>query len=251
MEAGNAAGATAAQLNAAVSDRTAAVLYPAHLESKPGSLKLAAVAEIAHRRSVPLLVDAAYLNTPPEIMRSFSRAGADLVCFSAKYHLGPNSGGFICGRRELIDAVAGLDFTRYESGKYLTFGRPFKLDRHIIVATVVALEEWFAMDHAARWHGFAEKIGVIVRTLAGVRGVTATPRYFTMDERLEAAPVNCAAINFDPGSAHTAASVCDALISGEPSIATVALGSTLVIAADTLLDGEEDQIAKRLKELLA
>jgi L-seryl-tRNA(Ser) seleniumtransferase len=195
-------------------------------------------------------VDAAYLNYPTEIMRSFSAAGADLVCFSAKYYWGPNSGGFICGRKDLIDAVAGVDFTRYESGKYLAFGRPFKLDRHVIVGTVVALEEWLAMDHKARWEGYPRKVETIARSLRGIRGLTLTPRYFTMDERLEPEPVNCLALKFDPQSGLTFQKVCDALLAGNPSIATVVLGDVLVVAVDTVLDGQELVIAERLRAAL-
>ncbi len=119
----------------------------------------------ARNHGVPVLVDAAYLNDPPSIMSTFIPRGADLVCFSAKYFWGPNSSGFICGRRDLIDAVAGIDFTRYESGKYLTFGRPWKMDRQIIVATVLALKEWLEMDHKARWESYREKVAAMRRVL--------------------------------------------------------------------------------------
>jgi seryl-tRNA(Sec) selenium transferase len=197
-----------------------------------------------------VLVDAAYLNYPPEVMRSFNTAGADLVCFSAKYYWGPNSGGFICGRKDLIDAVAGVDFTRYESGKYLSFGRPFKLDRHTIVATLVALEEWLEMDHSARWRSYLEKVEVIHRAVRDIPGIRSAPRYFTMDERLESDPINCLAIEFDPASGHTAQLLSDQLAAGDPSIATVVLGETLVIAVDTVLDGQERTIAERLRKAL-
>jgi len=226
------------------------VLYPAHLENKPGSLPLRELAGAAHDRGIPVLVDAAYLNDPPSRMSSFTAAGADLVCFSAKYFWGPNSGGFLAGRRDLVDAVAGVDFTRYESGKYLAFGRPFKLDRQIIVGTVVALEQWMAMDHTARWAGYARKVEFLRDCLRGISGITATPQYFTMDERLIASPVNCLALSFSPESRWTAERLSADLMAGEPSIATVALGDTLVIAVDTVLDGQERAIAERVSALL-
>jgi hypothetical protein len=190
------------------------------------------------------------MNYPTEIMRSFSAAGADLVCFSAKYFWGPNSGGFICGRRDLIDAVTGVDFTRYESGKYLSFGRPFKLDRHIIVATVVALEEWLALDHQARWENYQRKVGTIMNKLRGIPCLTLTPRCFTMDERLEAEPINCLAIGFDPQCGCDAQKTCGALGAGDPSIATVVLDDVLVVAVDTVLDGQDKIIAEQLRSIL-
>jgi D-glucosaminate-6-phosphate ammonia-lyase len=247
VEAGDSSGTTPAQLEQTIHAQTAMMLFPAHLNDKPGTVPLAAAAEIAKRRKVPLLVDAAYLNYPVELMPSFGRAGADLVCFSAKYFWGPNSGGFIYGRKDLIDAVAGVDFTRYESGKYLTFGRPFKLDRQIIAGVVVALEEWLAMDHQARWRGYAAKVDA-VRDAARNAPYPMRPMYFTMDERLEASPVNCLAIQF-PDQANAEA-ICARLAAGEPSIAAVPLGEHLVLAMDTVLDGQEQQIATRLGEEL-
>jgi len=250
VEAGSDAGTTAEQFTNAIGPDTAVILFPAHLDRKNGTLALGEVIPIARARKVPVLVDAAYLNYPPEVMRSFNAAGADLVCFSAKYYWGPNSGGFICGRKDLIDAVAGVDFTRYESGKYLAFGRPFKLDRHTIVATLVALEEWLEMDHNARWKGYVDKVGAIERAVREVPHIRSAARYFTMDERLENNPVNCLAIEFDPASGHRAQAVSDKLAAGDPSIATVVLGETLVVAVDTVLDGQERIIADRLRKAL-
>jgi L-seryl-tRNA(Ser) seleniumtransferase len=183
-------------------------------------------------------------------MRSFIEKGADLVCFSAKYFGGPNSGGFICGCQDLIDAVAGIDFTDYEAGKYRTFGRPFKLDRHVIVGVVVALKEWLEMDHSARWEGYARKVHYLCKELQAIPDITAQPKYFTMDERLIEEPVNCLAIHPESRSGWSAQKISDALIDGEPSIATPVVGDILVVAMDTLLEGEEFLIAKRLKDLL-
>jgi D-glucosaminate-6-phosphate ammonia-lyase len=250
-EAGDDHGTTLEQLSAAIGPNTAVILFPAHLGGKPGTVGLREVTNLGRERGVPTLVDAAYMNYPTEIMRSFSVAGADLVCFSAKYFWGPNSGGFICGRRDLIDAVAGVDFTRYESGKYLSFGRPFKLDRHIIVATVVALEEWLALDHKARWENYRRKVETIMNGLRGAPGLTLTPRYFTMDERLEPEPVSCLAIKFDPRCGWNAQKTCDALAAGDPRIATGVLDDVLVVAVDTVLDGQERMIAERLAAILS
>jgi L-seryl-tRNA(Ser) seleniumtransferase len=249
IETGSTVETTAENLERACSARTAAVMFPAHLETRSGTLPLRAVAEIARKHGIPVLVDAAYMNYPTSIMHSYLDAGADLVCFSAKYFWGPNSGGFICGRRDLIEAVAGIDFTRYESGKYLTFGRPFKLDRHTIAATVVALEEWLAMDHEARWASYARKVEEMRSRLAGLNGISTNARYFTMDERLVAEPVSCMTVEF-PGGPPEAERISAELLAGEPSIATVVLDDKLVVAVDTLLGEQHMEIGKRLRELL-
>ena len=117
VEAGSPERCDITQLLKAIGPQTAAILFPAHLDGTPGTVSLHDVLSVARPRGVPVLVDAAYLNYPIESMRTFTDAGADLVCFSSKYFGGPNAGGFICGRKTLVDAVAGLDFTRFESGR--------------------------------------------------------------------------------------------------------------------------------------
>jgi len=244
-------GATPDQLVSAIGPKTGLILHPAHLDGKPGTVGLTEVSRIARTKGVPVFVDAAYSNDPPERMRSFTAAGADLVCFSAKYFGGPNAGGFIAGRADLMAAVTAADFTRYESGKYLKFGRAFKLDRQIVVGVVAALEEWFAMDHAARWAGYKKKAEFLVAALVGVPGIKASAEWFTMDERLVTERANCAAIRFLPGSQHTAASVSGALLGGEPKIATVVLDDVLVAGVDSLLDGQEEILGRELRHVLS
>ena len=96
--------------------RVAAAFVPAHLDELPGAVPLREVAALARERGIPTLADAAFLNYPPESMRRFTAEGADLVCFSAKYFYGPNTGGFVVGRADLVDAVAAVDFTNFETG---------------------------------------------------------------------------------------------------------------------------------------
>jgi D-glucosaminate-6-phosphate ammonia-lyase len=242
-------GGTAVDIEHAITAHTAMIMFPAHLDGKPGTLGMRETSAIARKHNIPLLVDAAYLNFPTSIIHGFLEAGADLLCFSAKYYWGPNSGGFICGRKDLIEAVAGLDFTRYESGKYLTFGRPFKLDRHTIVATVVALEEWFAMDHVARLASYGEKVEAMSRVLYGIPGIQTAAKYFAMDETIEDTPVTCMTVNFSQNG--QAERISDALLAGDPCIATVVVDGKLVVAVDTLLDDQHLIIAERLHELLS
>jgi L-seryl-tRNA(Ser) seleniumtransferase len=225
-------------------DRVACVFYPGHLDGMPGTRRFAEVARLARGRGIPVLVDAAFLNYPPETMRRFWDLGADLVCFSAKYFYGPSGGGFVCGRADLVDAVAGVDFTGFESAAYLAFGRPFKLDRHTVVGTVLALEEWYEMDHAARFAAYAEAVGSIRAALPA--GIRAEPMFFTMEETLvPGPPVNCLVVHLpDAPAAH------QALREGEPAIVCHLDGDRLVVAVDAMAAGDESLVAARLRMLL-
>jgi len=248
VEAGSENGTTLPELKRAFGPQTAMVLLPAHLERKSGTIALEEVSSVAHAHGIPVFMDAAYMNDPPSLMSSFLPRGADLVCFSAKYFWGPNSSGFVGGRRDLIETLAGIDFTRYESGKFLTFGRPWKMDRHNIVATVVALEEWLALDHAARWASYREKVAAMRSLLADTPSIRTEQKYFTMDERLLDEPVNCMAVEFS-GGGQQAEQVSAELLSGDPSIAAVVLDNKLVVAVDTVLADQHLTIARRLQKI--
>jgi L-seryl-tRNA(Ser) seleniumtransferase len=225
-------------------ERVACVFFPGHLDGLSGTRRFGEVARLARARGIPTLVDAAFLNYPPDSMRRFAELGADLVCFSAKYFYGPSGGGFVCGRAELVEAVAGVDFTGFESADYLTFGRPFKLDRHTVVGTVVALEEWHAMDHEARFAGYARAVATI--RAAVPESVHAEPMFFTMQERLvPGPPVNCLVVYPpDPAGAQRA------LSDGVPAIVCHLDGERLIIAVDAMGPGEEVLVAERLAALL-
>jgi D-glucosaminate-6-phosphate ammonia-lyase len=252
VEAGDAGGTTLEELDAAIGAGTAMICLPAHLDGAGGTVRLPEVAALARRRGVPVLVDAAYLNYPVDLMGSFTAAGADLVCFSAKYFGGPNGGGFIAGRADLIDAVAGVDFTRFESGRYLIFGRPFKLDRQIVVGVVAALREWLTMDHAARFAGYGRLAGIVADRLAGIAGVRATPMFFSMQETLHPAPepVNCLVVEIGPQTGTTAEVVEAALAAQDPAVLVHLRGDSIVVDVEVMNEAEAELVADRLAQLV-
>jgi D-glucosaminate-6-phosphate ammonia-lyase len=251
VEVGSEAVTRREEIDQAIGPNTVALYLPAHLDGHNGTVPLRDVAAIGRGHGIPTFVDAAYMNYPVEIMGSFNAQGADLVCFSAKYFGGPNGGGLICGREDLIAAVAAIDFTRHESGPYRRFGRAFKMDRQVVVATVLALQEWFAMDHEARWQGYRRQVENLCRGLAELPEATLTPMCFTMDERLIPDPVNCLVVDFAPTAARSAAQVSHALACGNPSIRCIVEGSALVIVVETIRDGDENVIAERVRQAVA
>jgi L-seryl-tRNA(Ser) seleniumtransferase len=217
--------------------RAAAVLHPAHLDRD--GVPLADVAPAARAAGVPVVVDAAYLSYPvPELAR-WSCAG-DVACFSAKYFWGPNGGGFVAGRGSLVADVAALDFVGYESGPWRTFGRAWKLDRATVAATVAALEEWVALDHEARWRGYAALASDLAARLGVVARVELTQ--FTLDERLVDGPVNAVVV-------HGAGSLAAPLAAGDPSVRAIAAGDALVFCTEALGAGEIDEIASAVSAI--
>jgi L-seryl-tRNA(Ser) seleniumtransferase len=231
---------SAERLAAALTADVAAILHPAHLDDRDGTLPIEAVLEVAAARGVPVIVDAAYLSYPTELIGRWTGAGAGLVCFSAKYFYGPNAGGFMAGERALIEAVAALDFTHFEAGPYLNFGRPFKLDRTAIVATVLALEEWLEMDHGARWRDYERRVASLAGRLREGSGLGIEERQFTLDERLVEGPFN--ALVLDLGTTESAAAAERRLAEGEPRIICVRLDSRLVFCVETVRPEQDEAL---------
>ncbi|MEO8448921.1 MAG: beta-eliminating lyase-related protein [Gemmatimonadota bacterium] len=248
--AGGAGGTTEAEVEAAIGPNTAALFLPAHLDRSAGTVGLARLVAVGRSHGIPVLVDAAYLCWPLELMPSHIAAGADLVCFSAKYFGGPNAGGFIAGSRRMIDWVSVNGFLRYESGPYRTFGRPLKMDRQTIVGVVVALEEWLALDHSERWARYRRQVAELADLIGGIPGISSEPKYFTMDERLVPEPVNSLVVTVPSVGRRTAQSVAAALEAGSPSISCSAEGSTLIVCMDVLRDEEIPIIGAALRALL-
>jgi len=235
----------------AVREDVACAFVPAHLlDGFSGVSQLSTLIERVHRVGIPVVVDAAYLSYPIELLREFARCGADLCCFSAKYFFGPNAGGFVSGRRELIEIVSGLDFTGFESGRFRTFGRPFKMNRYDVATTALALREWVGLDHAKRWQRYADSVARIAQSVPRRTGLRAEPRLFTMSEELvTGSSVNCLALTFD-NCGCTAGSVAARLEAGDPIVATIVQADTLIVAVDALLAGQDVLVAQRLARAL-
>lgn len=246
LEVGTSDGTSEAELRSSLTDDVACVLHPVHLEEQNGTLPLARVAEIAHEASVPVIVDAAYMSYPTELIARYGNEGADLVCLSAKYFWGPNGGGFVYGRQGLIDAIAQIDFTRFESGAHLIFGRAFKLDRATVIATTVALQEWLAMDHAARWDSYRRRAEAIAQALGDRIPASVRTGCFTLDERLVDEPVNSVLVVPDHDAGRTAAQLEELLAAGVPSVRAVAVGDTLSCCLETVLPAQDALLVERV-----
>ena len=246
VEVGSENGTRTEQIEEAVDDATAMILYPAHLASKAGSVSISEVSKVARAHNVPLFVDAAFMNYPTDVLQGLIDQGADLVAVSAKYFGGPNAGGFIMGRTDLIEAVRNVYFTRYESGAYLKYGRPLKMDRHTVVAVVVALEDWLERDHEERLRSWKLRGELLCDGLQGLSGINARPMCFTLDERIVPEPVNCVTLNFDSATPLTATKLAQALKDEDPQILTIPEGDVLIVAIDEMTDAEARYVASRI-----
>ena len=236
------------ELEAAIGERTAAVAYLiSPVTSPPGVLTLEQVIAIAHKRSVPVIVDAASMLPPRENLTKFLRLGADLVSFSGgKGIRGPQSTGILAGRRDLVRAVA------LNASPNQALGRAAKTSKEEICGLVTALECFMAEDEKAEMKRYTDVCVAIVEALGDIRGVRAV---------VEHDPVNRviphAVVYFTPdwvGPSGHAVQV--ALAQGEPHI-YVQQGAhqggyfdEIAIDAINVQPGDEAIIAARLREEL-
>jgi L-seryl-tRNA(Ser) seleniumtransferase len=235
------------ELEGSIGERTAAVLFPAHLDELAGIVPLDEVIRLAHAKGVPVIVDAAAQVYPLDRFLSFTTSGADLVAYSCKYFGGANSTGILCGRRDLIEAVSLQGFIGFEHHTNRKgLGRGFKIDRQEIVCTVVAVEEWLEMDHDRRLAETERRIGAIQRAIERAPGVS-----FELIRQRGAGP-RVLAITVDPAAAkRSAEDVVKALRDGNPAIWINSRPGVLLVNPEPLrVENDVELVARRLRELL-
>ncbi len=247
IEVGSERETTAAQLEAAIGPRTAGILYAARSEGTDGVLALTDVVRIAAKKGVAVLVDAAADVYPLDRMTWLAgKSGADLVCFGAKYLGSANSTGIICGRKGLMEAVVLHDFISYENYDNRSLGRGYKVDRQEIIATVVALQEWFAADHGARFAVQEQRVATIAQGLAGLPHVKTERLWPRKSAWLQIR------VSFDEAKVgQTGAAVQQALRDGDPSIRVRLEDGQIVLYVHNLKEGEAQIIAERLRRELS
>ena len=246
VEVGDDRKTTVEQLEVAIGPNTAGILYLARGEGTGGVLPLTEVIAIAKRKGVAVLVDAAAEVYPLDRMTWLPKSGADLLCFGAKYFGSAHSTGILCGRRDLMEAAVLNNFIAYEAQDNHCIGRGYKVDRQEVIATVVALREWFTMNHEERFQVQDERIQVITQTLEGLPHVQT--------ERLweRQSPWIRLRIILDEGPlGKTAAAIGEALKKGDPSIWVGAVGNEIWATTHNLREGEDKLVGERLRQLLS
>jgi L-seryl-tRNA(Ser) seleniumtransferase len=236
-----------AQLEAELGPDVAAVLFPAHLEGAPNTLPLTRVIELAHARSIPVLVDAAGRVYPIERFKSYTKLGADLVAFGAKYLGALNASGILAGRADLVSAASLGGFIAFETDAWeRSWGRPLKVDRQTIVAVVTALREWLDTDHEARLAGYERRLNAMADELRGAPGVQLSIR------KDEGPAPRVLRLDIDAAVArHSVPQIVEALWSGSPAIAVGRdADRAITVNPVTLQEQDDGLVASRLGNLL-
>lgn len=249
------------EIEAEITPRTVALAYVAMLGVGP---TLSSVVETAHRHGLPVIVDAANQVPPVRNLRGFVAEGADLVALSGgKAFRGPQSTGFLCGRRELVAAalLQQLDMDvapsawappsellpeRLHGVPRHGFGRGFKVGKEEIAGAVAALEAFVEREprYQQEW---SERCQNLVSGLAGLGAVEAR-----LLDQATTGRVPLVELRFTP--AGRAPVVARALQDGEPSIHLNErrAGEGVLIFNPVGLDhGQDKDVAEGLRRVLS
>ncbi|WAT00307.1 DgaE family pyridoxal phosphate-dependent ammonia lyase [Rouxiella chamberiensis] len=159
-EAGYANECSAAQLAAAITPRTAAILYiKSHHSVQKSMLSVAEAAQVARAHNLPLIVDAA----AEEDLTCYYEMGADLVIYSgAKAIEGPSS-GLVLGKAQYIEWV------KRQSGG---IGRAMKVGKEGILGLTQAIESYVTQPKITG-RELVERMTPFIDRLNALDGVSA------------------------------------------------------------------------------
>ncbi len=160
VEAGYANECSADQLAAAITPRTAAILYiKSHHCVQKSMLSVEQAVVVARKHNLPLIVDAA----AEEDLQCYYRAGADLVIYSgAKAIEGPTS-GLVVGKTQYVEWVK-----RQSAG----IGRAMKVGKEGILGLTCAIEHYL-LARKESGDEMVAKMTPFINQLNTLNGVTA------------------------------------------------------------------------------
>jgi L-seryl-tRNA(Ser) seleniumtransferase len=231
------------QLEAAFSERTAAVAYLVSSFLTRRALPLEQVCEIAHERGVPVIVDAASMLPPRANLRKFTAKGADMVIYSGgKGVRGPQGTGILCGRADLIEAAAA------NASPHPFIGRGMKVAKEEIVGLVTALRIFVDEDEEQETRRYRRVCESVVDALVEIPGVRVSVEHDDYDYNVPTAAIRFTKEWDGPSQEQ----VLERMWEGHPPIYLHSLGSPDQVGVEpTNLDEQELQtVIRRLREVL-
>lgn len=243
IEVGSVDGTLEEELEAAFTEKTAAVNYLFGPGVYQKGLSLPKVAEIAHARNVPVIVDAAAMLPPKSNLRRYVSDGADLVTFSGgKFIRGPQGTGLLFGRKDLIEAAIANGPPNH------SIGRPQKVTREEMVGLYTALKLFMEQDDDALMARYRTAIAPACEILKPVDGVNVSIEHDPMKYHV---PTVVIQLNSEENKIDPSALLSD-LLNGEPRVfVTYDKGvDAISINPINLSDGQAELAARRIAELL-
>ena len=253
VEVGSADKTTRSDIEDAITDRTAAILFDdvsvmAKLV-RPDPLPLEEVVEVANSRGIPVIVDAASNVIPPQGMTKYAKLGVAVAVFAGKYMGAPQATGFVCGKKEIVEAIAANDFMGFHVYLNGSLGRVMKMDRQSIMGLVVALEHWMKLDYYSRSKDLKLKADTMIREINEIEGLTAehANRFVPFSQQ----PLNeIVQVSLTGRGEKDVAKIVGMLASTEPAIATEIWDNKILINVAPLREGDARIVVEKFKKVM-
>jgi L-seryl-tRNA(Ser) seleniumtransferase len=253
------------EIGDAITAQTAAVCYVAYPHARPA---LSEVVKVAHSKGVPVIVDAAGQLPPASNLQRFIAEGADLVAFSGgKTISGPQSSGILCGKRDLIMAVALqhldqdilfeqwtppphlIDKDRLPGAPQHGIGRPCKVGKEEIVGLLTALKLFVDEETETRQERWQVIIDTLVDALSGIPHTTVSA---VSDRKRTEIPTAQLALDVE-ALGITAMDLVIRLQNGTPSVhvnPSLVHEGIIVFGPACLKDNEPEIIGRQVRSIL-
>ena len=243
VEIGTGEGTSPEDMEEAINEKTAAIFYFYNITRMKTHVPLDKGVEIAKRRGVPLIVDAAAQLPPVENLWRFTEIGADLAIFSGGKGLrGPQSSGLVLGRKDLIEACA------FNACPRAFIGRPMKVGKEEMVGLLAAVERYVNLDHDREMQTYEDQVQYVIDAFSDIPHIS-TGRNFPSEA---GQPMPRAEVIFDEQNLGiTRDEMLTQLREGEPAIALAGAGPNGVfVNPQTLEPGQEKIIVDRMREII-
>ncbi len=236
---------TVESLTAALTDRTAGVLWFAGTHFGAEALPIETVVAIAHAHGVPVVVDAADQIPAVANLWHFTReVGADAAIFSGgKQICGPQSTGLVVGRAEIIAGCVA------NGSPNAAIGRPLKVGKEELFAILAAVEWTLGRDEP---NLIAHYESIVQTWLDGLGdlppGVTAERGY----PNLAGQPFGRVILTLGPEAPLTRDDLVRRLAEGDPWVAVAEVGSDAIgLSPQTIRDDEVPVVLEAVRAALA
>ena len=238
VEVGQANEVHAEDIEEAICDKTAALLYvKSHHSVQKGMVSIETMRDIAHAHGLPFMMDCA----AEEDFRKYIALGADVVTYSGAKALEATTSGFVTGRAEIIRNV---------QRQYAGIGRAMKVGKEQIVGLLEAMDQYEQRDHEAELAANVARVDWLVDAVNKSPGLKAEK----IQDEAGRAIYRCR-VAFDGGQPEglTMESVNEQLRAGDPIVwARTEFLNLGKIDFDPrpMLDGDKELIAARLKAIM-
>ena len=243
--------ATEEDLMSEISNKTCAIAYVIMPFYNPG-IGLKKTIEIAHKNSIPVILDAAAEIPPRSNLHRFINMGVDMVAFSGGKGIGgPQSSGILAGREDLINSAFKNSLNLHSN--IACVGRPMKVSKENIIGLVTALELYLDSNEEEEYDSWKEKSEYIKNQLKDIPN---------LDVKIENTPTDRQGTQpilyfHKDWKGKSPEKIKEEMINGDPPIYLGVGGSNLHeyigeinIVMTNIMEGEEIIIADRLNKLL-